>query len=244
MCCFCMLFDIHSHVIPGIDDGSETLEKSIEILHGMERAGVKNLMLTPHYSVRRGYTPSKEKIISSYEILREECLKREIGIRLYLGCEIEYSSDIPLMLQSGKLLTLADTKYVLVEFAPYASFNDILSAVHGVIQVGYIPVIAHIERYRPMIKDIKNITCIKHFGALVQVNIDSVISGNFFMHRFIKKIIKGQLVDFIAGDVHSDLYTVSQLERCAKLIEDISAKDYADRIMLDNAKDIFTREGE
>ncbi len=239
-----MLFDIHSHVIPGIDDGSETLEKSIGILHGMESAGVKNLMLTPHYSVRRGYTPSKEKIISSYEILREECRKREIGINLYLGCEIEYSSDIPLMLQSGKLLTLADTKCVLVEFAPYASFNDILSAVHGVIQIGYIPVIAHIERYSPMIKDIKNITCIKHIGALVQVNVDSVISEKFLMRRFIKKIMKKQFVDFIAGDVHSDLYTVSQLERCARIIEDLSAKDYADKIMFDNAKDIFAREGE
>lgn len=239
-----MLFDIHSHLIPGIDDGSETLDESLRILHAMESLGVNDVVLTPHYSVRRGYKLPKEMIISSFDMLKDECVRDGMGINLYLGCEIEYSSIIPRMLRSGKLLTLGGTKYILLEFAPYALFDDILGAVHRVIQLGYIPIIAHVERYRPFIKEIGNIEYIKHFGALVQVNVDSVISTNFSMKRFIKKILKKQVVDFIAGDVHGDLYTQLQLERCAEVISKFSSDEYADKIMFGNARKIFTNEGE
>lgn len=239
-----MLFDIHSHLIPGIDDGSETLDESLRILHAMESLGVNDVVLTPHYSVRRGYKLPKETVISSFDMLRDECVRDGIGINLYLGCEIEYSSVIPRMLRGGKLLTLGGTKYVLLEFAPYALFDDILGAVHRVIQVGYIPIIAHVERYRPFMEKIGNIEYIKHFGALVQVNVNSIISTNFSMKRFIKKILKKQVVDFIAGDVHSDLYTQLQLKRCTEVISKFSSGEYADKIMFGNARKIFTNEGE
>lgn len=239
-----MLFDIHSHLIPGIDDGSKTLDESLKILHTMESLGVNDVVLTPHYSVRRGYKLSNEKLASSFNMLKDECSQNGIGINLHLGCEIEYSSVIPRMLRNGKLMTLGGTKYILLEFAPYALFDDILGAVHRVIQIGYIPIIAHIERYRPFAKEIGNIEYIKHFGALVQVNINSVISSNFFMRRFIKKVLKKQIVDFIAGDVHSDLYTQLQLNRCAEVISKFSSQEYADKIMFSNAKKIFTNEGE
>lgn len=239
-----MLFDIHSHLIPGIDDGADDFNTSLTALRVMESCNVENLILTPHYSERRGYVPSYDAISDAFEKFKNDCAKAGIKINFYLGSEIEYSSDIVNMLKSGKIHTLAGTKYVLTEFAPYSTFNDIVTAVQSIIQIGYIPILAHIERYAPIIGNFRNILYIKHFGALTQINIDSVILKNFRMRRLIKKALKKQLIDFVAGDVHDTSYTPEHIMQCKKIIESCCSKEYTDKIMYINAKEIFTFGGE
>jgi len=167
--------DIHSHVIPCIDDGSGSFEDSLKILKTMESAGTKELILTPHYSVRRRYKPSPEQILSAFEEFKNKCSQIGISIKLHYGCEIEYSADVPDLLKSGNLLSLAGTRYILVEFAPYADIREIIDAVRNIVLLGFIPVIAHVERYPALKNSIDDVAFLKSMGAMIQVNVEYII---------------------------------------------------------------------
>ena len=231
--------DVHSHVIPCIDDGSDSMEKSLEILRSMALSGTKEIILTPHYCVRRGYKPSAEAIRDAFEELKLSCQSNDIDITLHAGCEIEYSTDIPALLQSGKLLTLADSKYVLTEFAPYTNVREMINAVQTIVQLGYIPVLAHVERY-PALKNIPaDIMLFKNIGAKIQVNIDFVNTKRLLTDNFLKTLISERIIDFVAGDVHCNSYTAAQLKQCAKTIQKYSSEDYVHDVFYKNAEKIL-----
>lgn len=231
--------DIHSHVLARIDDGSDSMEKSLEILKSMEDSGTKALVLTPHYCVRRGYKPSAEKIRSAFEELKAQCRNSGIDIDLFLGCEIEYSTDIPQLLKSGSLLTMADTKYILTEFPPYINVRDMINAVQTLIQLGFIPIIAHVERYPALKSDFEAVIHLRNIGAKIQVNVDYVTSRLIFTDNFLKALITQRTIDFVAGDVHCNTYTSAQLKRCARIIQKYSSSDYAEDVFYKNAEKIL-----
>jgi len=237
--------DIHSHIIPCIDDGSGSLESSLKMLKTMENAGTKELFLTPHYSMRRRYKTSSERILSKFEEFENLCKNIGIGIRLHCGCEIEYSADVPSLLQAGELVTLDGTKYILLEFAPYIEIREIIEAVRTIVQLGFIPIIAHIERYPALKNRIVDIEILKSMGAMVQTNIDYIISRPIFVDDFLKTLISENIIDFIAGDVHMNPYSYAQLNKCAKIIEKYSSEDYVNDVFYKNFdKILIPNEGE
>lgn len=234
-----MFKDIHSHIIPCIDDGSKSVESSLKMLKIMEAAGTKELFLTPHYSVRRRYKPTSEQILSAFEEFENQCKQIGISIKLHCGCEIEYSADVPDLLKSGVLLTLANTKYILMEFAPYTDIREIIEAVRNIVQLGFIPIIAHIERYPALKNRIEDVGFLKSMGAMIQVNVDYIISRPVFIDEFLKMLISQNMIDFIAGDVHMNTYTYAQLNKCAKIIEKYSSSDYVQNVFYKNFEKFY-----
>lgn len=239
-----ILTDIHSHVLPCIDDGSDSMEKSLFLIKNMSFCGTKELIVTPHYCVRRGYKPSKDNILSCFENLKSEVLKKGIGVKLHCGCEIEYSSDIPSLLEEGKLLTLCGSKYILLEFAPYTSVRDIINAVQDIVLLGFIPVLAHVERYPALKNNIEDIIQLKNIGAKIQVNIDYVTSKLIFTDVFLKLLISMQLIDFVAGDIHFNSYSSSQIKQCVRIIQKHSSSSYVKDVFYKNAEKILNTDEE
>lgn len=233
------LIDIHSHVLQGVDDGSPNLDKALSTLRRMKRSGVEHVILTPHYCKRRGYETPVDKIKEAYDVLCSACEENKIGISLYLGTEMEYSTDTVRYINENRVFTLAESKYLLVEFAPYVTASTILKACKEVLQTGLVPVIAHVERYRDLHKHFDTLYMLKGLGVKLQVNIRSVATFSFKNRFFLRKMFVRQLPDFLAGDVHFDAIEHSEFNKCRDFVVKCSSEQYFRDLVAENAKNIL-----
>ena len=240
VCAFMIAFtDIHSHILHGVDDGSKNIHMAVDTLKKMRLIGAKNIILTPHYCKRRGYETSTEKIKEAYAQLCNACSEEDIGISLYLGTEMEYSTDAVRYIREGRVLTLADTKYILMEFAPYVSSGTISKACTEIMQLGLIPIIAHVERYESLYNHFELLYELKAKGVGFQVNIRAVCGARFKQKRFLKRIFSEELADFLAGDVHTCPIDRKEMEKCRKFFIRNASDKYYRKLLYENAEYIL-----
>ena len=235
--------DIHSHILPGVDDGCSDGQQSIDILKEMEAIGVTDVILTPHYCKRRQYVADLEYISKVYEDLKVRATRENISVGLHLGTEMEYSQDGARYIREKRVNTLCNTKYILVEFPPYISTDVLLLGVREIISMGLVPVIAHVERYPKVVSNPECVEVLKDIGALIQVNIRSMTVPGFKIRRFMKWIVSKRYVDFLGGDVHNDYIEQKEMDRCSRFIIKYSDEQYLDKILSGNAKKYLLRQG-
>lgn len=192
------MIDIHSHVLPFVDDGAPSEEVSVTLLKNAVAEGVTDLFCTPHY--RGNYKASAEEIKDRFEKLKARAAAEGLPIRLYLGQEIFVKEDIKGLLASDKVLTMNGTKFVLVEFDLFTR-SEIVETVYELKHEGYKPIVAHLERYG--YADIDDAYEIKKSGGFIQVNAASIVGdGKKAYAKFIKSLFAEGYVDFVASDVH------------------------------------------
>ena len=195
------MIDIHSHVIPNVDDGSTSLDASIKLLKEAIHEGVTDLICTPHYR-KQMFETEVEKLKVQFSLLVNEAKKNNLPINLYLGQEIYLRRPNALKeyIENNKIITINETNWLLLEFS-YTKDIDISEVVYNAKINGYNSIIAHIERYQYV--TLEQAFEIKKIGALIQVNASS-INGKygFFIKRKVLKFIKNGLVDFVASDIH------------------------------------------
>lgn len=197
------MIDIHTHVIPCVDDGSPNLETSIAMIKHEIEIGVNEIYCTPHHIYSR-YEKSVEEIKEKFNLLNQEVKNLNLPIKLYLGQEICYThrEDILGMLKSGKLLTLNNTNRVLLEFSFHREPEDILDIIYNFGVNGYEVIIAHVERYEWMTYD--KVVALRNEGAKIQINSNSYLGlESWHEKRFTRKLLKNSLVDYVASDTHS-----------------------------------------
>ena len=197
------MIDIHTHVIPNVDDGSPNLETSIAMIKHEIDIGVTEIIATPHHIYKR-YEKSVEEIKSQFQLLKDEVEKQNLPIKLYLGQEICYShrEDILGMLKSGKLLTLNNTNKVLLEFSFHREPEDLMDIIYNFGVNGYEVIIAHVERYTWM--NLDKVKALRVEGAKIQINSNSYLGLEGFKEKwFVEKLLKLDLVDYVASDTHS-----------------------------------------
>lgn len=207
------MIDIHTHLLPYVDDGVRDFDEAISIIKDLSNQGVKHIFVTPHYYKMRNYVSPSQENLKIFNQLKEKTSRENIDVFLYLGNEIKYTIDILKAIEQGVVNPLKDSLY-LIEFSTQVTVYEITEAVHNMKSKGFIPILAHIERYDSL-NDIKDVKLLKKLGALIQINASSVLgSRGFFTKRWIKKLIKEDCVDFIASDSHtlrpnlmSDAYT-------------------------------------
>ena len=110
--------------------------------------------------------------------------------------------------------------------------------------MGYIPVLAHLERYPALKNNIEDVIQLKNIGAKIQVNIDYITSKPFFTDVFLKLLISMQLIDFVAGDIHFNAYSPSQIKKCVRIIQKHSSSDYVQEVFYKNAEKILNTDEE
>ncbi|MEX1187860.1 MAG: CpsB/CapC family capsule biosynthesis tyrosine phosphatase [Bacteroidia bacterium] len=193
--------DVHSHLIPGIDDGSSSIEDSINLIRGLQELGYKRLITTPHV-MSDFYRNTPEMILGGLEDVRN-AMKAE-GIDMEISAAAEYYCDHDFELKIGKedLLTFGD-KYLLFELS-YLNPSDNFDTVSFKLQLeGYKPVLAHPERYPYWYQSFDKYQEIRDKGVLLQVNIAS-IAGHYgtVAKRIAERLIDNEMVDLLGSDMH------------------------------------------
>ena len=137
------LYDIHCHILPGVDDGARNMEESLWMLNKEYQEGVRHVILTPHFRYDM-FEPHMNIVTRQFMQLRRAAMNiGDEGMRLYLGCELHSSMDMVECLKKGRRLTLAGSRYVLVEFSNGDEKNYIEERVRNLLMNGFIPIIAH-----------------------------------------------------------------------------------------------------
>ena len=188
------MVDIHTHILYGVDDGSQSSETSRYLLNQAKQANITHILLTPHQNEE---LKRSDELKDKFNTFKEEF--KEFGISYYLGSEIYYYPKMIDDLDNNILLTLNNTKYILVEFSTRLETN-IQSICYDLVIRGYKPIIAHIERYHYLSLDDYNE--IKSTGALIQINTKSFLNKAY--KKKLKYLLKNNLVDFVASDCHNE----------------------------------------
>ena len=231
--------DIHCHSLFGVDDGAASLEETMGLLEMADKEEIGTIILTPHYSSYEK-ADNKARIMSNYGLIREYCADCFPDLKLYLGNEILYGRSVVDDLERGNAFTLAETRYVLIEFDIAASFEYIYEAVRTLTSSGFWPVIAHTERYDDLFQKKGQLGELIETGAYVQVNSNSFLGGRLDrMKRRTFKMLKAEEVHFIADDSHN-LRTRKPLMK--QIYEELSVKferQQIDRIFYENPEKLL-----
>ena len=195
-----MLRDIHTHILPSVDDGSNSCEISAKMLELEILNDVNEIVLTPHYHHNSISCSDKHLLKEKYNEFIEKF--KDLPIKFVFGAELYFSNELMHEFNKHEVITFGDSNYVLIEFPLYQEYYDIASVLSEIIYLGYQPILAHPERYEYM--DAKKLKKIKDTGTLIQVNTSSIL-GDFgkSIQKNVFKFIKADLVDFMASDCHS-----------------------------------------
>lgn len=228
--------DIHSHILPGLDDGAQDLQQSLEMLRIARKEGITDVIATPHYKRGRFHGDSKE-ISRRMKLLRRAAEEEGIEIRIWPGTEVYYHGELEEKLARGEIHTLNHTDRILVEFSPYENYSYIRNAAEDIFSMGYLPVLAHAERFHCLLKDAEKVWELREMGCEIQVNASDVAGeGGFEVKRFIGKLLKRQLVDYVGTDAHNTKGRSPAMKRCAEVLRKKCGDAYADAILEGNAR--------
>ena len=223
--------DIHSHLLPGIDDGAKNLEDSISLIKTMRSYGIKNFVTTPHV-LGDVYPNSSETIQSKCQEL-QEALKTQGLENVSIRAAAEYMLDeqFSLRLQAGDILSIKDA-YVLVEMSYFSAPINLYDLLFEIQLKGYKPVLAHPERYNFYHHDFQNYYKLKNAGCLFQLNFLSLTEQyGKQVQKISHKMLQLGMYDFVGTDTHH----ARHLDLLASLATEKNQKNLAP-LMNNNAK--------
>ena len=231
--------DMHSHILPGMDDGSRSMEQTLRMLETAVSEGITTMMATPHNMPGKG-CPPVSVVRRKVDELRRTVEQEGIPLEILAGTEYYYREEVLDILDSEDAVTLGNSDCVLVEFEPLAERNYIRNALRNILGLGYRPVIAHVERYAKLMEDASVLFDMRKNGVLVQVNAMSVTGDNGRQaKKDVKGLLKKRLVDFVATDAHSDGRRAPFMRKCADVLYKKCGAEYADRLLFGNAEMIL-----
>ena len=231
--------DLHTHILPGVDDGAKDMDTALQLLEMAWENGTGTVVLTPHYRGRYKRTTPRE-LQEIFEELSRRAAERLPGMRLYLGHEAANEHDLSDKLLAGEVLTLAGTRYVLVEFDERCYRSRVLSSVLDLVNSGYIPIIAHVERYEIFRKTDSLAAEVISMGAMLQVNAGSVMGKlGLGVKLYCGKLLRRGQVHFIASDGHDEKRRPPVLRACYEHIRKRCGKTYAGALFAGNAEKIL-----
>lgn len=233
--------DIHSHILPGVDDGARNLAESLTMLKQAQGEGIGAVILTPHQKPGRKCV-SVNGIGTRIGQLKDGMKRLHIEIDLYPGSELLYSHGLREKLENGSVCPLAGSRYVLVEFLPDENWQYICSGLYNLACAGYWPIVAHVERCMALVSDVKKIRELADMGCYIQMNAGSITGlAGFGMKRAARRLLKEGVVHFVATDAHRESGKRSvQLEACSMYLRKKYGQEYADRLLWKNAGHILT----
>ena len=212
------MIDIHNHLLYGIDDGSKSIEESINVLKDMKECGYKKVILTPHYIRDSKYNSNRNNNLEKMRLLQKALDENNIDIKLYLGNEIFIDDDIYELLMREEISSLNSTNYLLIELPMTGIYDGYKDIFKDLINKGYNVILAHPERYISFQKDFNKIYELEKIGIYFQCNMDSIIGGyGENAEKTIKRLLKEKKVAFLATDIHHKKHDYMKWQR-AKLV--------------------------
>jgi protein-tyrosine phosphatase len=197
------VIDLHSHLLPGVDDGSRTVEQSVGVLRRMAERGITDVCLTPHLRAQEAANAPPERHDAAFAALRAEAPEMP---RLHRGAEVMLDRPLPLGGDHMRRITLGGTRYLLVEFPRMVSADAVTNALMRVREAGLTSVLAHPERYTCC--SVENVSFWRGLGARMQVDATTLHSPQARGQRA-RQLVAAGLADILAGDNHGDERTVA-----------------------------------
>jgi len=197
--------DIHSHLLPGLDDGVKSIKESMYILDILQKLGYQKVITTPHV-MHDHYPNSSEGIISKLEEVKKALKSHEIKIKIEAAAEYFLDEKfLDRLMKKERFLTFGDN-YILFETSFFNKPAFLEDAIFAMNTQGYKPVLAHPERYSYLQQDIKLAERLKNMNTYLQMNLLSCT--DFYsveVKKFARKLLKANLIDFVGSDCHNAL---------------------------------------
>lgn len=227
------IVDIHSHMLYGVDDGSKDIQESVNMLKMSYEDGIKDIILTPHYERHKNHY-TYEQLMEHFEELKRKIASIYPEMNLYLGNEILYENGIVDDLKQEKIQTMNKTRYILVEYSPVVSYEEMYQSFRKLTQARYIPILAHVERYQCLQKRMDRIDEIREIGVYLQMNGQSILGGFFSGYsRWCHKLLKEEQISFIGSDAHNCTTRSPKLMKSIEWMHKNLSESYCNRIFWD-----------
>jgi protein-tyrosine phosphatase len=216
------MIDTHLHILPGVDDGPETIEETLSLARVLVEEGIHSAFATPHYNdmfPQRSAAEIRERVHDVQQVLDRE----EIPLRLFAGHEALIKAGLAEDIQAGRLATLNGSRYLLLELWSGLWLPETERVIFELKASGIIPIIAHPERYHAIQQDPARLAALQQQGALAQLTASSLIGGQgSTARRCAEMLLRKGLVHYIASDAH-DLATrppalTRSLKRATELV--------------------------
>lgn len=237
------IIDIHSHILPGLDDGAKDMDMTMEMIRIYKKNGVNKLIATPHYVKNSSMSTSIEKNKEVLERVRQEIEIAGLDFEIFLGHEIYLCRDILDKLKSGKVATMNGTSYVFIELPQMDIPDYTRELIRELIDEGYRPILSHPEKNTLIIEDINIVYDFIEDGALIEVDIPSIY-GNFGrdVRRASEELLKHKMVHFLGTGAHSSIRRTPRIDSGVEKIRNLIGEDLFKTLTYDNPKSLI--EGE
>jgi protein-tyrosine phosphatase len=200
--------DIHSHLLPGIDDGARSFADTLRLTKALQGFGVSQFITTPHI-IQYVWDNTHDQILSKKETTVAELEKNKIAIPFSAAAEYLMDDQFVRLFQSGELLTLKDN-YVLVEMSYINAPIQLYSILFDLQVAGYIPVLAHPERYLFYHNNFREYEKLKRAGCLFQLNLLSVVGYyGAEITKIAEQLLSKGMYTYVGSDVHHDNHIAS-----------------------------------
>lgn len=227
-----MLLDIHSHILPGVDDGAKNIEESISLLSVMHSQGITDVIATPHFYPHLDNLENfRQKTTDAFNLLNQTIKDKDFP-NIYLGCEILYYSGIS-KVSAIKNFTLNNSNYILLELNPYLINRTLESEILYLRDtVGLIPIIPHIERYYRAKGYKRFLEFLIENKILTQVNATSFFAKRY--NKILQKLITEDIITFIGTDCHSLERRPPLMKLALEFVKNTFGEEYKTKLIENN----------
>ena len=234
------MIDIHSHVLPMVDDGAKSVRMALDMLIQAYEHGTDEIVLTPHFAYDYNFINPKDKIRRFFSDLKRIVEAEHIPIKMYLGCEY-LMSDIEIFHQQIQdIQTMNDTRYLLMEFHFNVEEKQVLTFVKEVLANGFIPIIAHAERFQCIQLSTPLAKKLIDMGCVLQMNKGSVL-GEFGERpkECAFELLEHHYYKLVGSDTHHPIKRNAKMNESYDLIKEYFGRHYTEDLFYYNAKDMI-----
>ncbi len=222
------MVDIHTHILPALDDGAENVEESLQLLEQLKKQGITDVFATPHFYPQIHNTSDFKSLLKmSYNSLTDK-IEDDFLPSIHLGCELLYYEGIGHS-DSLSQFCLSGSNYLLLELTNDVICKKLFEDLKLLLENDIVPIIAHIERYWGAKNYRKLLKFIKEEKILTQINASSVLEKNGY--KFVKRLIKKDIVTFIASDTHSLEERPPQMSEALEVLLSDFGKEYTENLV-------------
>lgn len=232
------MIDVHCHLVYGVDDGSTSLNETLQMLKEAKNVGFTDIILTPHFS--NYFQVSAEEISKKIEEIKRES---QAGINLYQGNEIYITSTLIDDLNNKKSVSLNNSKYVLFEVPMHNSTYNVDEVIYDILNAGKVPILAHPERYDFVQSDPNWLLNYIERGVLFQSNYASIV-GRYGKEakETVKKLLTHNMIHFLGSDNHKPNTVYAEMPEILNKLEKLIGPNYLKTLSVDNPQKILNNE--
>lgn len=233
------MIDIHSHILPGVDDGARTLTDSVDIVREMALLGVTDVIATSHYMAETQFVSPRRNNLVLVGQLKQALANEGIRVNVHLGNEIYIDNGIVELLGSKKISSLAGSRYLLIEIPLNEEFPNYQDIFLELMNMGYKVLLAHPERYTIVQNDYSVVEELCEMGVLLQGNLGSIVGkyGNN-AKKVMKRLVKEKRIFAFGSDTHH-VGGLEQMRAAQKKLAKYYSDDELEKVLVKNARKII-----